>query len=154
MSATLAANVKKSLIRKDFWTPLGSRHIDTFFLWSSLEGVNSLILFRLFVTGVVDTGGKFHAGVVDTGANLPPVSTTQWYGWQNLLLILLIPEVSCHHVVHTGGKFAYILLQYMNFCFKPKQIPTRIWGFIVQMDNEVGPLDLRWNLACLYDDRK
>jgi hypothetical protein len=30
----------------------------------------------LFVTGVNDTGGKFTAGVVDTGGNLPPVSTT------------------------------------------------------------------------------
>jgi hypothetical protein len=26
--------------------------------------------------GVADTGGKFAAGVVDTGGNLPPVSTT------------------------------------------------------------------------------
>jgi hypothetical protein len=29
----------------------------------------SLILFPLFATGVVDTGGKFATGVVDTGGN-------------------------------------------------------------------------------------
>jgi hypothetical protein len=29
-----------------------------------------------FAAGVVDTGGKFAAGVVDTGGNLPPVSLT------------------------------------------------------------------------------
>jgi hypothetical protein len=79
---------------------------------SSLSGVSSLILFPLFAAGVVDTGGnlppallttsgkfatgvnntrgtggkfaagvvdtggKFAAGVVDTGGNLPPVSLT------------------------------------------------------------------------------
>jgi hypothetical protein len=30
----------------------------------------------LFATGVVDTGGKFAASVVDTDGNYPPVSTT------------------------------------------------------------------------------
>jgi hypothetical protein len=30
----------------------------------------------LFAIGVVDTGGKFAASVLDTGGNLPPVSTT------------------------------------------------------------------------------
>jgi hypothetical protein len=30
----------------------------------------------LFATGVVYTGGKFAAGVVDTDGNLPPVSLT------------------------------------------------------------------------------
>jgi hypothetical protein len=29
-----------------------------------LQGVSSLILFSLFATGVVDTGGKFTAGVL------------------------------------------------------------------------------------------
>jgi hypothetical protein len=29
-----------------------------------------------FATGIVDTGGKFTAGISDTVANLPPVSTT------------------------------------------------------------------------------
>jgi hypothetical protein len=33
-------------------------------------------LFPLFATGVVYTGGKFAASVVDTGGNLPPVSLT------------------------------------------------------------------------------
>jgi hypothetical protein len=32
----------------------------------SLQGVNSLILFLLFATGVVDTGGKFTASINDT----------------------------------------------------------------------------------------
>jgi hypothetical protein len=62
---------------------------------SSLKGVCSLILFSLFATGVIDTGGnlppasltpaKFSAGIVDTSGkfatgindtveNLPPVS--------------------------------------------------------------------------------
>jgi hypothetical protein len=34
-------------------------------------------LFPLFATGVIDTGDKFAACVVDTGGNLPPVSLTQ-----------------------------------------------------------------------------
>ncbi len=56
----------------------------TFFL----QVVSSLILFSLFATGIVDTGGKFTAGDIDTGvkfaaavslppvANLPLVSVT------------------------------------------------------------------------------
>jgi hypothetical protein len=43
---------------------------------SSLSGVCSLILFQLFATGVNNTGGKFAAGVVDSGGNLLPVSLT------------------------------------------------------------------------------
>jgi hypothetical protein len=47
----------------------------------------------LFATGVNDTSGKFAAGVVDTGGNLPPVS--------------LIPEANfAAGIVDTGGKFA------------------------------------------------
>jgi hypothetical protein len=34
---------------------------------SSLKGLSSLILFPLFAAGVIDTGGKFAAGVVDIG---------------------------------------------------------------------------------------
>jgi hypothetical protein len=56
---------------------------------SSLSGVCSLILFQLFAagvvdtdrwqfaTGVVDTGGKFAASIIEPVANLPPLSTTQ-----------------------------------------------------------------------------
>jgi hypothetical protein len=33
-------------------------------------------LVAKFAAGVVDTGGKFAAGVVNTGGNLPPVSLT------------------------------------------------------------------------------
>jgi hypothetical protein len=70
---------------------------------SSLSGVCSLILFPLFATGVSDTGGKFAAGVVNTGGNLPqasltlpPVSTTQGE---------LVAKFAAG-VVDTGGKFA------------------------------------------------
>jgi hypothetical protein len=33
-------------------------------------------LVATFVASVVDSGGKFAAGVIDTGGNLPPVSLT------------------------------------------------------------------------------
>ncbi len=53
-------------------------------------------MFPLFATGVNDTGGKFVAGVVDTGGNLPPVSTTQGE----------VVGKFAAGVVDTGGKFA------------------------------------------------
>jgi hypothetical protein len=56
------------------WTPLGSR-VDKFF--PSTSRVSSLILFPSFATGVVDTSGKFTAGVNDTSGTsgkLPLVS--------------------------------------------------------------------------------
>ncbi len=34
------------------------------------------MLFPLFATSVIDIGGKFAAGIVDTGGTLLPVSTT------------------------------------------------------------------------------
>ena len=43
------------------------KHIYKFLPSSSLSGVSSLILFPLFATGFNDTGGKFAAGVVDSG---------------------------------------------------------------------------------------
>jgi hypothetical protein len=33
------------------------------------DSVSSLILFPLLASGVVDSGGKFNAGVIDTGDN-------------------------------------------------------------------------------------
>jgi hypothetical protein len=63
---------------------------------SSLSGVCSLILFPLFATSVNDTSGKFAAGVIDTGRNLPPLSTTQGE---------LVAKFAAG-VVDTGGKFA------------------------------------------------
>jgi hypothetical protein len=61
----------------------------------------------------------FAAGVVDTGGNMPPVSTTQGNWWQNVPPVLLIPvanlppvslipAATCHRcqatgVVDTGG---------------------------------------------------
>jgi hypothetical protein len=53
-------------------------------------------LFPLFATGVNDTSGKFAADVVDTGGNLPPVSTAQGK---------LVAKFAAG-VVDTGGKFA------------------------------------------------
>jgi hypothetical protein len=53
-------------------------------------------LFLLFATSVNDSGGKFSASVVDTGGNLPPVSTTQ---------AELVAKFAAG-VVDTGGKFA------------------------------------------------
>ncbi len=50
----------------------------------------------IFAAGVVDIGGKFSASVIDTGGNLPPVSTTQG----DLLAIFAAG------VVDTSGKFA------------------------------------------------
>ncbi len=50
-----------------------------------------MILFPLFATGVVDTGGK-----LTPAANLPPVSTTQGE---------LVAKFATG-VVDTGGKFA------------------------------------------------
>jgi hypothetical protein len=56
-------------------------------------------IFPLFVTEVIDTGGKFAADVVDTGGKLPLVSFTpaanlqNW--WQNLPPLSLIPVQIC-----------------------------------------------------------
>ncbi len=50
----------------------------------------------MFATGVVDTGGKVAAGVVDTASNLPPVSTT---------LVKLVAKFAAG-VADAGGKFA------------------------------------------------
>jgi hypothetical protein len=61
---------------------------------SSFKGICSLILFPLFATCVNDTGGKFAAGVVDAGGNLPPVSTT---------LVKLVAKFAAG-VVDTGGQ--------------------------------------------------
>jgi hypothetical protein len=53
-------------------------------------------LYPLFATGVIDTGGKFAAGVLIPVANLPPVSTT---------LAKLVAKFAAG-VADTGGKFA------------------------------------------------
>jgi hypothetical protein len=57
-------------------------------------------LIPLFATGVIYTGGKFAAGVVDTSGNLPPVSTT----------LAKMVEKFAAGVVDTGGKFAPVSL--------------------------------------------
>jgi hypothetical protein len=41
-------------------------------------------LFQLFATGVIDTSGKFTAGVNDTAGNLPSVSLTPAVPMENL----------------------------------------------------------------------
>jgi hypothetical protein len=48
--------------------------------------------FATSFSSVVITGGKYATGVNDTGANLPPVSTTLWQ------IVIGIND--------TGGKFA------------------------------------------------
>jgi hypothetical protein len=48
------------------WKKIFNQHIDKFFPSSSLQGVISL-MFQLFATCVVDSGGKFTAGVVGIG---------------------------------------------------------------------------------------
>ncbi len=53
-------------------------------------------MFPLFATGVVYTGGKFAAVVVDTGGYLPPVSTT----------LAKLVEKFAPNVVDSSGKFA------------------------------------------------
>jgi hypothetical protein len=50
-------------------------------------------LLPLFASGVNDTSGKFAAGVVDTGGNLPPVSTT----------LVKMVEKFATGVIDTGG---------------------------------------------------
>jgi hypothetical protein len=54
--------------------------------------LSSLILFALFATDVIDTGGKFAAGVVDTRGKFPPVLIPA----SNFLLVSTTSE--------TGGK--------------------------------------------------
>ncbi len=115
MSTTPVANGKKTSISKiliilfgHLWVVEETYCIYKFLPSSSLSGICSLILFQFFATGVNDSGGKFAAGVFDTGgnlppasltpaanltpvANLPPVSTTQGERWQNLPPVSLIP---------------------------------------------------------------
>ncbi len=98
VSLTPAAN-GKIFNQKSFkylvWRPW-SWHIDKFFFSSSLQVGSSLILFPLFTTGAIDTGG-----------NLPPVSMTPaiqvaifcqccWYQWQICQWCSWHREQFCH----------------------------------------------------------
>jgi hypothetical protein len=68
---------------------------------SSLLGLSSLILFPLFATGVIDTGGKFAAG-----GKLQPVSLT---AVANLPLVSTLAKLVAKFaadVIDTGGKFS------------------------------------------------
>jgi hypothetical protein len=69
---------------------------------SSLSGVSSLILFPLFATG-----GKYSAGVIDTGGNLPPASLTPA---ANLPLVSLHRWQLCHRCQQHKGNWWQILL--------------------------------------------
>jgi hypothetical protein len=51
------------------------KHINKFFPSSSLSGVSSLVLFPLFATGVVDTGGNLPLVSLTPVANFPRVTT-------------------------------------------------------------------------------
>jgi hypothetical protein len=55
----------------------------------------------LFATGVNNTGGKFAAGVVDTGGNLPPVLLTP--APVSTTLVKMVAKVAAG-VVDTGGQ--------------------------------------------------
>jgi hypothetical protein len=67
-----------------------------------------MILFQLFATSAIETGGKFAADIVDTGGILLPISTTQMVpvakfaaavvidNEANLPLVSLIPVVHLH----------------------------------------------------------
>jgi hypothetical protein len=74
-------------------TPLGS----SLNIWINFLCLSSLILFPFFATHVVDTGGKittggkFTAGVVDVGGNLPPLSLTTAAIMQPLSTIPVVP---------------------------------------------------------------
>jgi hypothetical protein len=58
-------------------------------------------LFSLFATGVVDTGGKFAAGVINTGDNLPPAPLTPTANLSlSLTPVANLPPVSTALVVH------------------------------------------------------
>jgi len=90
---------------------LGSRvNYRYIFFFKFTLGVSSLILFRLLVTCVFDTNGKFTTGVVDIGVNLPPVSTPALPVANlpiNFLLVSLLPasnlpRVLLIPVVHLG----------------------------------------------------
>jgi hypothetical protein len=72
---------------------------------SSLSGICSLILFQLSATGVNDTGGKFAAGVVDTGGNLPPASLTPTANLPSSSLSGICSLI-LFQLFATGGKFA------------------------------------------------
>ncbi len=74
----------KKNINNFVWSPLVTRgNIYIFLPSSSLSDVYSLILFPLFATGVVETGGNLPPAAnlppvsLTPVANLPPVSTTQ-----------------------------------------------------------------------------
>jgi hypothetical protein len=68
-------------------------------------------VFPLFATGVIDTGSKFAAGVVDTSANLPPVSTTLEILVAKLPLVSLMPVV--HLDLQISPKIAYPYSMYI-----------------------------------------
>ncbi len=53
-------------------------------------------MFPLFAPGVLDTGGKFTASVVDTGGNLPPLSSTSAVLVANFPLVLLTLVANWH----------------------------------------------------------
>jgi hypothetical protein len=91
----------KSKNFRKFKKKLHLQHKDKLFSSSSLSGVSSLTVLPLFANSVVDTGGKFAAGINDTsgiGGKLPPVS---------LIPVANLPPVSLTSVanlppVHLG----------------------------------------------------
>jgi hypothetical protein len=76
-------------------------------------------LFPLFAPSVNDTGGKFAAGVVDTGGNLPPASLTP----------------GAAGIVDTGGKFATRKQHKGNWW---KNLPTVSLTLVVHLDMRIS----------------
>jgi hypothetical protein len=94
-----------------FLTTLGSRvnilHRKIFpFKFTLRCQQSAIVLFQLFATGVIDTGGEFNANVVDTGGDLPPVSLTSVANLPpvSMTAAVLVAKFATG-VVDTGGKF-------------------------------------------------
>jgi hypothetical protein len=84
-------------------------------------------LFLLFATGVIDTGGKFGASVIDIGGKLSPVSTT---------LAKLVAKFAAG-VVDTSGKFAAGVV---DSCDKFAPVSLIL---VVHLDLQISPRILR-----------
>jgi hypothetical protein len=68
----------------------------------------------LFATGVIYTGGKFAAGVVETGDNLPPVSTTLAKMVEKFATVVADTggALTCEYLRKFSKKFKAVLMEY------------------------------------------
>jgi hypothetical protein len=91
-------------------------------------------LFPLFATGVIDTGGKSVAGVVDTGGNLPLVSTT---------LGKLVAKFAAG-VADTGGTFTCEYLREFS-----KKFETVLMGYSGAGGKLIHEINQKQNISSL-----